>query len=183
MKKQFSWKRVSEEKVYDNPWIHVTHEVVINPSGNESEYGVVHFKNHAVGILPIDEKGGTWLVQQSRYPLKDVTWEIPAGGAPLGDDLLETARRELREETGLHAEFWELWLEMQLSNSVTDELATVFIAQGLTEGEAQHEETEDIYVQYLPLQEAIDMVYRGEIVDAISVASLLKAATLVVGVQ
>ena len=173
---QSVWKNLTKEVVYDNPWIRVTHETVINPSGNESIYGVVDFKNHAVGILPVDDQGGTWLVQQSRYPNNDITWEIPEGGAPLAEPRLAAAKRELREEVGLTADKWALWLELQLSNSVTTEKATIYLAQGLTQGEVDHEETEDIKVRYLPLKEAIDMVYRGVIVDAMSVAALLKVA-------
>jgi 8-oxo-dGTP pyrophosphatase MutT (NUDIX family) len=172
-----AWKNKSKTVVYNNPWIQVNHEIVINPSGEESIYGVVQFKNHAVGILPVDDRGGTWLVQQSRYPNNDITWEIPEGGAPKNEDILLAAKRELQEETGLRAKQWQHWLDMQLSNSVTDEKATIYLARDLLEGDTAHEETEDITVHYLPLKEAISMVFSGKIVDAISVAALLKAAT------
>lgn len=82
------------------------------------------------------------------------------------------------EETGLSATHWEKWLELQLSNSVTDEVATIFLAKGLSQGEMVLEDTEDIMVRYLPLKAAIEMVYSGEIVDAMSVGALLKAAAL-----
>ncbi|MGH1439724.1 MAG: NUDIX domain-containing protein [Cellvibrionaceae bacterium] len=175
-KKDIPWKTKTSEIVYDNPWIQVSHDIVITPSGTDGIYGRIHFKNHAVGILPVDDAGGTWLVCQSRYPFGEKTWEIPEGGSPAGEDLLLTAQRELLEETGLHASQWQPWLNMQLSNSVSDEVATVFLAQGLTQGEMSLEDTEDITVRYLPLKEAIAMVYEEEIVDAISVAALLKAA-------
>ena len=173
---KLGWQTKTTEVVYDNPWIRVSHDTVVTPTGTDGIYGRIHFKNHAVGILPIDDQGGTWLVHQSRYPFGSETWEIPEGGSPEGEELLLSAQRELLEETGLSATEWQPWLTMQLSNSVSDEVATVFLAQGLTQGEMNLEATEDITVRYLPLKEAIAMVYEGEIVDAISVAALLKAA-------
>ena len=141
-------------------------------------YGVVHFKSRAVGILPIDDNGYTWLVKQSRYTLNEYTWEIPEGGALLDETPLMAAQRELREETGLSANSWEPWLRLHLSNSVTDEEAIVYLATELSSGEMQLDTTEDIEVSHLPLQQAIDMVVSGEITDAISVAALLKASKL-----
>lgn len=176
--KKNPWQQKTSDIVYENPWIRVSHDTVITPGGSDGIYGRIHFKHHAVGVLPIDDQGGTWLVKQTRYPLSCETWEIPEGGAPEGENLLASAKRELQEETGLTAEHWEKWLELQLSNSVTDELATVFLARGLTQGEMHLEDTEDITTCYLPLKQAIEMVYSGEIVDAISVAALLKAAAV-----
>lgn len=171
-----AWKQNTTEIVYENPWIQVNHDKVINPAGKHGIYGRIHFKNHAVGILPIDEKGGTWLVRQTRYPFGEHTWEIPEGGSPKDEDLLLTAQRELLEETGLTALDWKPWLNLQLSNSVTDEVATIYLARQLSQGEMCLEDTEDIIVRYLPIKEAITMVYEGEIVDAMSVAALLKVA-------
>lgn len=174
--RQDAWQLKSKTMVYENPWIEVSHHNVVTPSGTDGIYGVVSFKNHAVGVLPIDEQGGTWLVRQSRYPHNCYTWEIPEGGAPKNEPLLAAAKRELQEETGLQAENWQPWLELQTSNSVTDELATIYLAQGLTQGDAALEATEDITVKYLPIKEAVAMIYRNEIVDAMSVAALLKVA-------
>lgn len=170
------WKRLSKEPVYENPWISVSHEKVITPGGTEGIYGVVHFKNHAVGIVPIDGEGNTWLVRQSRYTLDRQTWEIPEGGAAVGSDLLAAAKRELEEETGLRARNWRPLLSLHLSNSVTDEEATVFAATELYAGEQDLEASEDIVVKKLPLEEAISMVLAGDITDALSVAGLLRVA-------
>ena len=178
VKKIGGWQRLTVEEVYENPWIKVTHEVVKTPSNTDGIYGVVHFKSRAVGILPIDDNGYTWLVKQSRYTLNEYTWEIPEGGAPLDEPPLMAAQRELREETGLSAKSWEPWLRLHLSNSVTDEEAIVYLATELSSGEMQLDTTEDIEVSHLPLQQAIDMVVSGEITDAISVAALLKASKL-----
>lgn len=170
------WKTKSSTCIYENPWIKVSHEEVITPKGTDGIYGVVHFKNTAVGVLPIDEDGNTWLVRQSRYTLNQYTWEIPEGGCPQGESPLAAAQRELEEEVGLLARNWQELMTMHLSNSVCDEVAIVYVARDLFAGVQQLEETEDIEFKKLPLQEAIAMVKRGEITDAISVAALLRAA-------
>lgn len=174
--KPSGWRRVSKTTVYENPWIRVSHEEVITPGGSDGIYGVVHFKNHAVGIIPVDAEGNTWLVRQSRYTLNRQTWEIPEGGAALGSDLLATAKRELEEETGWRARNWRPLLHMHLSNSVTDEEATVFTATDLYPGEQALEDSEDIELRKLPLEQAIAMALAGEITDAVSVAGLLRLA-------
>lgn len=182
-KKIGPWTRLATKQVYENPWIRVFHDDVTNPAGNPGIYGRIEFKSVAVGIVPLDAEGNTYLVGQYRYALDDYAWEIPMGGCPLREDrhyssqqLLDTAQRELREETGLRAESWQQIMRLHTTNSVTDEEGFVFLAQGLCEGEDELEETEDITVKKLPLQEAVDMVMNGEITDAISAAALLRVA-------
>ncbi|HZW59613.1 MAG TPA: NUDIX hydrolase [Woeseiaceae bacterium] len=170
-----SWKCVSTRVVFENPWITVREDQVINPGGGENHYGHVHFKNKAIAILPLDGKGNTWLVGQDRYTLNEYTWELPMGGGPHDEPPLEAARRELREETGLSAGSWREYMRLHTSNSITDEVALVFIAEDLSEGEPDFEQTENIDVRKLPLAEAVAMAERGEITDAISVAALLRA--------
>lgn len=178
VQKAGGWMRRSRDTVYDNPWIKVTHETVTTPSSTEGIYGVVHFKNLAVGVVPIDTEGYTWLVRQSRYTLDSYTWEIPEGGAPLGEDPLLAGQRELREETGLRAGRWRELMWLHTSNSVTDERAVIFIAEELSQGEQALEDTEDIQVRRLPLSEAVQMVLEGDITDALSVAALLRVQQL-----
>lgn len=168
------WKTLSIKQVYDNPWIEVTHREVINPSGGPGIYGMVHFKNVAIGIVPIDDEGYTWLVGQYRYPLECYSWEIPEGGGPAGRPVIESAQIELLEETGIRARRWTPLLEMHVSNSVSDEYAIVYLAQELEFGAAQPEETELLQVRRLPLSEAVEMAMRGEITDSLSLAALLK---------
>ncbi len=170
------WQQKSQQIKYDNPWIQVRHEEVIRPNGTEGIYGVVHFKSRAIGIIAIDDNDHTWLVRQSRYPNNEVTIEIPEGGGPLDESPLEAAKRELREETGLTATHWQPFMELRTSNSVTDEIAFLFLATGLTQGRQQLEDTEDIELIKLPVSIAIEMAMNGEITDAISVAALLKLA-------
>lgn len=168
------WQITGEQNIYDNPWIRLTEYKVIDPSGGNGIYGKVHFKNVAVGVIPIDHENHTWLVGQFRFPLQQYSWEIPEGGAPVGTDPLLSARRELKEETGLRANHWEEFLTMHLSNSVADELAIVYLATELEEGTATPEDTEQLQIKRLPLETVFDMVAKGEITDAISVAALLK---------
>lgn len=171
------WITHCTEVKYDNPWIEVTHREVTNPSGGKGIYGVVHFKNRAVGVIPLDDEGFTYLVGQYRYTLDSYEWEIPAGGCPEGEEPAQTAIRELEEETGLVAQTLEpLITNMALSNSVTDERAFVFLARDLKPGTACPEETEDLQVKRLPLSDAIQMVLDGNITDSMSVAGLLRIA-------
>ena len=174
-----SWKKLSSKKIYDNPWITVVEDQVINPGGGQSQYGVVHFKNKAIAIVPLDNDGNTWLVGQERYTLGSYTWELPMGGAADGEEPIDAARRELKEETGLTASHWSQVLRLHVSNSITDEEGFVFIAQDLEEGEPDFDETENLQIQKLPLAEAVAMIGRGEITDAISVAALLYVVTMV----
>lgn len=168
------WKTKSIQEIYRNAWIRLTHREVINPNGGEGIYGVVHFQNIAIGIVPLDEHGNTWLVGQYRYTLDRYSWEIPEGGCALDEKPLAAAKRELREETGITAGRWSPVLDLHLSNSVTDEAGKVFLAQELSFGEAQPEETEELQVRKLSLAEACEMVLRGEITDALAVAGLLR---------
>lgn len=176
--KKNPWSTHSTETRYDNPWIRVDESQVTNPGGGEGIYGVVHFKNRAIGVVPIDEEGFTWLVGQYRYALSSYEWEIPEGGCPRGESPLQAAKRELAEETGLIATKYEVLLDnLALSNSVTDERCTIFCATGLTKTDSAPEETEELQIRRLPLTEAIQMVHAGEITDAVSVIALLKLET------
>lgn len=172
------WTILSEEEKYNNAWIQVTHFDVITPTGTKGIYGKVHFKNHAIGIVPLDEEMNTYLVGQYRFPLDEYSWEIPEGGCPLGEDKLSAAQRELVEETGLKAKHWQQILDLRLSNSVTNEAATIYVATGLSQHEAIPEDTEELVVKKVPFEEALSMVKRGEITDAMSVSALLQTKLL-----
>jgi 8-oxo-dGTP pyrophosphatase MutT (NUDIX family) len=169
-----SWQKLSTRLVYDNQWIRVEEDSVINPAGGNGIYGKVHFKNRAVGIVALDEAGCIWLVGQYRYVLDAYSWEIPEGGAGFEEDPLEGAKRELKEETGLVAGNWQEILRMHLSNSVSDELAIIYLATNLSQDQPSPEETEQLMIRRLPLAEACTMVDQGQITDSITVAALQK---------
>lgn len=171
------WTPIFSEEKYVNAWIRVREDKVLNPSGNEGIYGVVEFRNIATGIVPVDSEGFTWLVGQWRYPLEEYTWEIPEGGGELGEPPVKAAKRELREEVGLEARSWSLLQRAHLSNSVSNEVAYIYLATGIeVVGEPEHEETEKIDVHRVPLEHAVQMVLDGEITDSVSVMGLLRAA-------
>jgi 8-oxo-dGTP pyrophosphatase MutT (NUDIX family) len=172
------WKTKTSKLIYENPWIKVEEHEVINPAGNDGIYGTVHFKNRAMAIIPVDEEGNTWLIGQYRYALNEYSWEIPMGGGPIGIDFLESAKRELKEETGLTAYKWTELLLIHTSNSVTDEVGIVYLAEELTQGETAFEDTEILQIRKLPLKEAVAMAMKGEITDSISLAGIFKAARI-----
>ncbi|MGV3545483.1 MAG: NUDIX domain-containing protein [Pedobacter sp.] len=172
------WQTLSSEEKYNNNWIKVTEHQVINPSGGKGIYGEVHFKNIAIGVLPLDEEQNTWLVGQYRFPLKAYSWEILEGGGPLGSAPELSAKRELVEETGLVTNKLTEIQRMHLSNSVSDELAIIYLAQDLTQGDAEPEETEELQVIKVPFAKAYQMVMDGEITDSMSVAAILKVQLL-----
>lgn len=172
------WKTTSSRIAYDNAWIAVSEHQVIQPDGSPGIYGVVHFKNRAIGILAVDNDDHVWLVGQYRYPLKAYSWEIPEGGCPDGEEPLDAARRELLEETGLTASNWQLMGTSHLSNSVSDEEAFYFLATDLEQGEACPEATEELACKQVPFREALNMVLQGEITDSISVLAIMHYALL-----
>ncbi|MEP2025226.1 MAG: NUDIX hydrolase [Reichenbachiella sp.] len=173
------WKKVSGKEVYDNPWIAVEEHQVLNPSGNPGIYGKVHFKNKALGIVTLDEDLNTWLVGQYRYTIEEYSWEIPMGGGLINESILKSAQRELKEETGITAKSWENILRIHTSNSATDEEGYVFVARELTFGETEFEDTEDLKIKKLPLEEAVRLVMENEITDSLSIAGLLKTKILI----
>jgi len=172
------WTELSSATVYENDWIRVEHREVLKPSGCPGIYGTVHFKHQATGVVPIDENGNVILVGQYRFPLRTYSWEIPEGGGAHELPALESAQRELREECGLAAAHWQEILALDLSNSVTDEHSTAFLAWKLSEAPGQPDETERLQVARVPFWKAIERVKRVEIRDAISVAALVRVALM-----
>jgi 8-oxo-dGTP pyrophosphatase MutT (NUDIX family) len=163
----------SKQIVFENPWFKVETAPVTTPGGTPATYGVVRFQNRAVGVIPY-ENGKIWLVGQTRYPFDDYSWEIPEGGVPKDEDMADAARRELKEETGLSADTLTHLLDFQLSNSITDERGTLFLARGLTQGETDLEPSEDITGLTLSLEDLLHHIDTGAITDAITIMAAYK---------
>jgi 8-oxo-dGTP pyrophosphatase MutT (NUDIX family) len=172
------WTILSKKSVYENPWIRVDHHEVRNPTGGPGIYGTVHFKAHATGVVPIDENGNVILVGQYRFPLDAYSWEIPEGGSHDEVSVLHAAQRELLEECGLTARNWLEILQTDLSNSVSDERGTLFLAWDLAPVPAEPEPTEEIQVTRVPFWDAVSRVKNGKIRDGMSVAGLLRVALM-----
>lgn len=170
------WTTLGSRPVYENPWISVREDSVLRPDGKPGIYGVVQFKNKAIGVLPVDDRGRVWLVGQYRYPVGGYSWEIPEGGCHAPETAEDGARRELREETGLIAGRLEPIVASHLSNSVSDEYAEIFRATDLTPGPSQPEGSERLEVRLFDWDEAWGMLLRGEITDSMTVIALLHEA-------
>ena len=171
------WQTRGSREIYVNPWIRVREDHVIRADGQDGIYGVVEFQSYALGIVPVFDNGDTLLVGQWRYPLGLYSWEIPEGGGLLSVPLLESAQRELAEETGLTASLWTNLGLFHLSNSVTNEAGQIFLAQDLTAGSAHPEGDEVLAIRHLPLMEAYAMAMDGRITDGVSIIGLARAVS------
>lgn len=177
-KRDNPWKTLNSKIVHDTPWVKISHHEVINPGGKPGEYSITHFKNTAIGIIALDNDYNTWIVGQFRYPINLYSWEIPEGGGKLTIPPLDSAKRELLEETGIKAEKWTKILEIHLSNSATDEFGVIYVAQNLTFHEPEPEEDEDLEIVKIPFTELFELVMNGKITDSLTIAGVMKAKLL-----
>ncbi len=171
---QNPWRRLSSRIVYENPWIRVREDAVVRPDGAPGIYGVVETRP-ATGVIALTDDDEVYLVGQYRYTLDTYSWEIVEGGADPGETPLEACQRELREEAGLVAAHWTpLGAEIHLTNCHSSECAYLFVATGLRHVGAEPEGTEQLRVRKVPFHEALAMVDRGEIPDAVSIMAILR---------
>ncbi len=168
------WTVRSHARGHDNPWFAVDSYDAVAPTGAPARYYALHYKNWAVGVVPLHEDGSITLIGQWRFPFGGYSWELPEGGQPVAQDPLDGGKRELAEEAGLKAERWRLILTMQLSNASSDELALLYLATGLSEVPAQPDATEALAVVRRPFREVLEAVVAGRIQDSLTVAALLR---------
>lgn len=169
------WIVKSVTRTFENDWFVVDTHAVLHPHGAEGSYSVVRPRRHAVGVLPIDSEGYVHLVGQWRFPLGRYSWEMPEGGADPGEPALVCAKRELEEETGLKAVSYIPILEMDLSNSLTDETATIYLALDLQPGQACPEPVEVLKRNRAHFLHVVEKVASGYIRDSLTVAAVLRA--------
>jgi ADP-ribose pyrophosphatase len=168
-------KTISSREVYRNPWTRVREDVIERSNGTRGIYGVVD-KDPASIIIPLDvtvEGEFVYLIEQFRYTVGARHWEFPQGGWEVADVVPEElARGELKEETGLTAERMTLLSTLQIAYGVMNQIQHVFLAEGLTVGEAAPDaEENDLVVRRVSVDEFEAMVVDGTIVDNCSVAA------------
>lgn len=169
------WIDRGETVVHDTPWMRVTQHDAIAPTGQESRYGVLRFKNVATGVLPVHADGTVTLVGQARFARANYSWEMPEGGAPFDEDPLEAVKRELAEEAGLAAASWALALRIEVSNSITDEIGFTWVAWDLTPVPVAPDPTEVISIVRVPFTALLKEIERGAILDSFTVATAYRA--------
>jgi len=172
---QSHWTLVGSREIYVNPWIRLREDHVIRPDGKPGIYGVVEFPTYALGIVPVDAEGYVHLVGQYRYTLEAYSWEIPEGGGDKRIPMIESAQRELVEETGITAASWIDLGPLHLSNSVTDEEGRVYLARELTIGQSRPDGDEVLHTKRVPLAEAYEMCLDGRITDAVAIVGIVRA--------
>lgn len=161
--------------LYDSPWIRLRQDRFRHRRGTEGIYPVCGFRRTACGVVALDDEDRVILVGQWRYPLEAYSWEIVEGGGLPDESPFTCIRRELAEETGLQAQFWEPLLYANLSNASTDEEAFLFLARDLFPDPDGHQPDpeEELRVHRIPFPEALERVFSGELRDSLTVLGLL----------
>ncbi|HEV2083221.1 MAG TPA: NUDIX hydrolase [Brevundimonas sp.] len=177
------WKDHGERLIFENPWMRLTEHAATAPTGAAADYVVMRPTALATGVLPLHGDGTVTLVGQHRFVLTTWSWEMPEGGARPGEDPQAAAARELAEEAGLSARTWREVLRMDMSNSVTDEQAVAFLAWELDPVPTSPDPTEAFRVVRVPFLDLIDAVAAGQVRDAFTVATALRAHHMAVTSQ
>ena len=168
-------KTKSSQIVWSCPWYRVRQDEIITPDGKPGVYNVVEHPG-AVWIIPVTTAGEVVLIYSYRYTVNDWCYEIPAGGVKPGQSLEDAARAELLEEVGGTAEKIDYVGQFYTMNGIGDEVAHIFLAEGVTIGQTNHEPTEIIEIRPTLINEALRMAQANEISDGPSALALLLCA-------
>lgn len=170
-KRDLGERFVRGEVVYDGKLLHVRRDIVLLPNGKEGSREYIRHPG-AVAVVPLFDDGRVLLERQFRYPHGREFIEIPAGKIDPGESHLETARRELLEETGYVAQEWTRLGVLHVAVAYSDEGIEIFLARGLALRQPKHDEEEFLETFLVPFAEALDMAQDGRITDSKSVAGL-----------
>ncbi len=169
------WKTLSSRVVYENRFMRMYEDKVINPVGEDSVYSYLESTSDAVYVVPVDDEGNTYIVQEYRYPVKKAVWECPAGRND-GDDIDTTAKRELLEETGLKTEEIVVIGDIRVASGVANLKNTVCLAKNLTKVSDELDPVDGILaVKKIPLTDIRGKILAGEIQCSQSIAAFFMA--------
>ena len=166
-------KLISSKELNKTPIFRVTFDHAVDPGGFEIKRAIVQHGGSAV-MMPVDEKGRILLVRQYRLPARQYLWELPAGRVDQGETVLQAAKRELAEETGYRAKKWQKIAEFFPSPGFLAEKMTIYLATGLTAGEAEPMEDERIETRWFTRRELHDWLNTGKIKDAKTLIGLCR---------
>lgn len=171
-------KPVDSRRVFDGIILHIDHMTYELPNGHLAKRECARHIG-ASAVIPVDAEGNAWLVRQFRACIDQVLLEIPAGKLDFrGEDRLEAAKRELREETGLTAKSWTHLTDIHTTPGFSDERISLYLARDLESGESQPDDDEFLNVVRVPLSEVVARIMRGEISDSKTICAALMAANL-----
>lgn len=173
MKTNGPWKIKKSQEKYKNPWMKVREDKVIQPNGKEGVFGVVEMLNGAC-ILPLDDDGCVYLINQFRYTIEKNSIEVAGGSINKGEEILETAKRELKEETGIMADEWIFLGTIYPMTTAVKSSSALYLARKLQFVKATPEGTEQIKVLKVKLEEALNMVMNERINHGPSCVLILK---------
>lgn len=175
---------LDSELIFDAPIVAVRRDTLSMPGGNTADREIIEHLG-AVAVVALDEDRRIAMVRQYRHSVGQRLWELPAGLLDVkGEDELSGAQRELQEEAGLAAQKWEVLMDMVTSPGFCEEAVRIFLARGLSESSALHDtgdEEADMDFAWVDLDEAVDKVLGGEIVNSVACAGILSAYATIIG--